>query len=163
MTIYSGELLRVVNASSFIIRVILEDEVTEDIRFKLLDATSEDFQNKFRSSFKGGRGLNLKFLVKKWFFERSFAVTIEVVGKDIVGRWLGTLNEIVTGQSLNEYLESVFLKDTRWSSANQEVLKSDWFAGEEVRVPDGAVLPIFHIWGKPVTLGMQSTQLGWLR
>lgn len=162
MTEYTGELIRVVNASSFIIRADLADSETIVVRFKLLDTTSEDFQSKKRTSYRGGRGLNYKYLAEKWFYERSKNVIINVSEKDIVGRWLGELNEISTGENLGEYLRSVFLKDPRWGSVNQGELKSDWFAGEIVTVPDGAELPVFHIWGKPIPLGMLSTQLGWL-
>ena len=117
----------------------------------------------FHQSFKGGAHFVAKMEITKWLYERSPVLTVEVELIGICGRWLGIIKSVGDDTSLNDFLKNKYYKDVRWSKEEQEDLINDWFAGEEVTIPDGDKLPIFHAWGKPIFLGPESINLNWLR
>lgn len=162
MTTYPATLERVINGSTIELNIDigLGQIVKRIIRLKKI--TTGNIQKVYHTSIPGTGRKVVELEIKKWFseLENTFKVTFNTI--DICGRALAEITEDVTGDNLNDYLISIYLADPRWGEVYQEELKADWFAGETVTIPDGDELPIFHIWGKPVFIGMKSMNLKWI-
>ena len=162
MSTYPATLERVINGSTIELNITIGGSQVVKRVVRLKEIKTGNIQKTYHLSFTGGERQVAELEVKRWFYEldNTFKVTFTTI--DICGRILGEIVEDVTGDNLNDYLKSIGLEDERWGEVYQEDLKDDWFAGETVTIPDGDELPIFHIWGKPVFLGMESTNLKWI-
>ena len=158
MTNYNAELIEVVDGSDTILKVEIEINVFEDVKFRLEGVQTPEIQKHYHTSLNGALGLQFKYTVAKWFSEHSENINIDLVGKDICGRWLGVLYAEGEAESLNTFLINLYANNNDWNIAKQEELKDDWFEGEEVTIPNRDKLPIFRNWGKPVFLGPVSVQ-----
>lgn len=163
MEVYNATLNRVIDGDCIDLNVDIGDSQIEVKRIRLQGVKTGKLNKVFHKSFKGGAHYIAMLEIKKWFYEKSPNLTVETETKEICGRWLGVIKAEGEATSLNDYLINKGYSDTRWGKDNQEELIDDWFAGEEVTVPDGDTLPIFHAWGKPVFLGPESINLKWLQ
>jgi len=159
MTQYTATLSRIINGCTIELNVQINPSQNIKRIIRLKGVISANVQKVYHSSFIGGSRLVEKFNVNKWFNEKGNNVIVEFYDIDICGRWLGEIWEDLLDPSLNDYLIDLFYYDRRWDIEEQENLKNDWFSGEVVTIPDGDKLPIFHIWGKSVFIGMESMNL----
>lgn len=156
---YTATLNRVLDGETIDLNVDLGDSQIEVKRIRLKGIQTENMFKQYRTGLKGADGVFAKLKVDEWFYIRSENLTLQADIIEICGRWLGTIFAEDDETSLNQYLIDNYYRNDDWLIDNQENLKDDWFAGESVRVPQGDLLPIFHIWGKPVFKGFRSNCL----
>lgn len=159
MTSYKCSLERVINGCTVEMNVVINAEQTEKHIIRLKGVSSGNLQKTFHLSFRGGERTVQELRVKEWFYERTEELTVEFDIIDICGRWLGVITGDISGDNLNDDLIDLGYKNDEWDKDYQEELIDDWYSGEEVTIPEGDKLPIFHIWGKLNFVGPYSNQL----
>lgn len=162
MVIYTGTLDRVIDGTTLDIEINLGGGQTEINRIRLSGIQADNIFKKYRTGKEGGAGVFAKLELQKWLYENSPNLSIEYETTDICGRWLGIVTAEGNEESLNEYMKKKIYKNIDWNKEEQEALVNDWFEGEQITIPGGDELPIFHIWGKSQFLGPAAVQINLL-
>ena len=159
MVIYSATLNNVTDGTTLDLNVDIGDSQIIVQRVRLLGIQAKNMFKRYRTGNPGSRGVFARFEVLRWFSDNSTVLSFEYETIEICGRWLGVLTSFGNPESLNVYMKKKVYKNTDWDKADQETLVDEWFDGQEVRVPGGDLLPVFHIWGKPQLIGGKATQI----
>ena len=154
MTIYSATLNSFIDGDNIYLNVDIGGGQIVVKNIRLRGIWTENINKQYLKNFRGAKGITALLEIKKWIYENS--TDLEVIDPiiDICGRWLVELKASGNSESLNDYMINKYYKNADWNNEKQEELKDDWFAGEQVTVPEGDELPIFHNWGKNVFIGL---------
>ena len=155
---YPATLDRVLDGETIQLNVNIGGGQIVSQRIRLKGVQTQNISKQYHTSFKGASGVFAKLKVIEWFYNRSPVLTVQEFEKDICGRILGVVFSSDDEVSLNVYMIESFYYSADWEIEKQQELKTAWFAGESVTVPQGDLLPIFHAWGKNIFLGFQSLQ-----
>lgn len=158
MEVYNCTLHEVLDADTQRLNVDIGGSQTIVIKFRNIGVQAPLLNKRRQTTMKGAAAFVYKHEVLKWFNDRSSDLTIYVYGKDLCGRWIGSLFAFGDPVSLTDYLKERYLTDDNWTFEVQQDLIQDWFAGEEVTIPGRDRLPLFRIWGRPLFRGFRSTQ-----
>lgn len=159
MTIYSGILNRVIDGTTIELDLDIGNGQIQTRRIRIEGTQANNIFKNYRSGNVGASGVHAKLEVLKWFADNSSELSCDVLSIDICGRGLSIVTANGNPISLNDYLKAKIYKNHNWNEPEQDTLVDEWFDGEQVTIPGGDELPIFHIWGKPQLLGGKATQI----
>ena len=160
MEIYSGSVFNVLDGENIRCNIVKEGQSLGVKNIRLAKIQAPNIKKVYHTSLEGGFGLQLLYYVKKWFYDRSPVLTIEIENIDICGRWFGYIYAVGDEKSLNNYMLDLNLRDDYWKNEKQIEQKEEWFSGGVVTVPQGGQLPEFHTWGKMTNKAGRSNQTG---